>query len=829
MDKNDNMPKGKGRKPLPKEKVKVSGSGKLNGQDGRSSVDILAAALQILKRGWKIFPAPQGEKSSHKAAKHSGGRNWGMTNDPAEVKRDWRQWPQANIGLPTGNVNGIFVVETDTRKAHPTLKTDGAAGLAGLEAEHSPLPATLIAVSPTGSVHYYFNHPGVLHPGDGVWIKNSASEIATGVDVRGDGGMVICPPSVRYDGAYRWLNDLPIADAPEWLVKLCTKKPYTNLPSGPSTIDADKLAAAMADIPNPDVDWEEWNDKAMAVWEGTRGDPIGLEIFDTWSQKSKKYNMNRTAAKWDAITGCPPDRITGRSVIFWAEQARPGWEREYDAAQTRAAFDRIAARRAAQIKHYAAIGDEIIEPSLPTIMTIPEMEQQLIYIGSSGAVVHRPTGRIRKKEHAPGEYAASKYVPKNGKKAVRCLPVWIDSAKRVTRDALAWVPGEPELCRVPEEFDGHKTGYNTWRGLDPLPYPENWQELAQIFLDHVAYLVPVETEYRRYLQWLAHIAQQPEILPHTDYLMITPTQGTGRNWQSSVLLQVFRGHVASGITLSELLDDNFNGRFAHKLLYIIDEVHEGSGPHRYQQQNKLKRTTTQEYRRINPKFGLQTIEKNCMRGLKYSNYWDAIPFDNGDRRIQVIANPTEPREPAYYERIYGILPDPMFIGSVRRLMETLDISDFKPGANATMNEAKVQAITQMKSELDEELDNFKESHGHALASRKAIDVIVPAGYSSAHVNHAIADAGMVNTGRQIIGRDRKKHKVVIVDRTQWTLQMVMKASVPALIKAMGVNDEPPREVVVTPEMEAKWAKDKAKKEAKWEEAVRKRAEERKKE
>src|SRR5258705_2202078 len=74
-------------------------------------------------------------------------------------------------------------------------------------------PDTLEAESPSGSIHYLFRHPGFP-------VKNSESKLAPGIDVRGDGGMVLAAPSVKPGkGAYKWRNpDVPIADAPEWLL-----------------------------------------------------------------------------------------------------------------------------------------------------------------------------------------------------------------------------------------------------------------------------------------------------------------------------------------------------------------------------------------------------------------------------------------------------------------------------------------------------------------------------------------------------------------------------------------------------------------------------------
>jgi hypothetical protein len=176
-----------------------------------SSDPIVDSAAHYAANGWHVFPVPLGTKMSHKSAEFSGGRPWGATMDQAEVRRDYKRWPDANVGIVTGAVSGFFVVESDTADGHDV---DGIASLAMLEAKHGPLPLTLQAKSPSGSIHYYFRHPGFD-------IQNSASMLAPGVDVRGDGGMVVAPPSVKPGkGVYVWRNELPIADAPQWLLNL---------------------------------------------------------------------------------------------------------------------------------------------------------------------------------------------------------------------------------------------------------------------------------------------------------------------------------------------------------------------------------------------------------------------------------------------------------------------------------------------------------------------------------------------------------------------------------------------------------------------------------
>jgi hypothetical protein len=182
------------------------------------SARILAAALAYAGRGFAVFPVPPDSKKSYKSAKYSDGRAWGATRDPAEITQDFTHWPDARIGIPTGAVNRIVVVDVDTVEGHGI---DGSIALRELEARHGSLPQTLQAITPSGSVHHYLRHPG-----GGIKIRGSASELGAGIDIRGDGNMTVAPPSVNPDRrVYRWINKLPIAAMPAWLVKITREKP----------------------------------------------------------------------------------------------------------------------------------------------------------------------------------------------------------------------------------------------------------------------------------------------------------------------------------------------------------------------------------------------------------------------------------------------------------------------------------------------------------------------------------------------------------------------------------------------------------------------------
>jgi hypothetical protein len=254
--------------------------------------------------------------------------------------------------------------------------------------------------------------------------------------------------------------------------------------------------------------------------------------------------------------------------------------------------------------------------------------------------------------------------------------------------------------------------------------------------------------------------------------MVTEQTGIGRNWLSSVMTRVLRGYVAAGVSLAPILDGKFNGRLSQKLLATVDETREGMSEKRYARGEALKSLITEEHRHIDTKYGLQTVEMNCCRWLMFSNHYDALPFDNNDRRVIVIENPTERESPEYYEHIYGLVDNPHFIGSVRRYLETLDLADFKPGAHAPMNDAKLRALDSQASEVDKAVTLFREAWPGPLATtrrvRQFIHEMADDGdqrINGRHLAAAIKRAGMQSADRPIKIQGRTERIVIVREFT----------------------------------------------------------------
>jgi hypothetical protein len=178
--------------------------GRTRGTRG-SDATVHAAALAYAARGWSVLPIePRGKRPL---------LPWLELQQriaaAGEIDGWFERWPDANVGVVTGRVSGLVVIDVDPRHG-------GEPGLETAEHEHGRLPPTPEAETGGGGRHLYFAHPGVP-------VHNRVG-LLPGVDLRADGGCVVAPPSLHPSGRrYRWAaqrapEDLPLAPLPRWLL-----------------------------------------------------------------------------------------------------------------------------------------------------------------------------------------------------------------------------------------------------------------------------------------------------------------------------------------------------------------------------------------------------------------------------------------------------------------------------------------------------------------------------------------------------------------------------------------------------------------------------------
>ncbi len=196
---------------------------------------MLQAALAYAAKNWPVFPC-NGKRPCVLGGFHA------ATLLVETITLWWSElFPKANIGIPTGSRIGAWVLDVDA--------PDGHISLARFEAEHGKLPLTLEQRTGGGGRHLFFK----LLPGQ--IVRNSASKVAPGIDVRGEGGYIVAAPSLHESGEeYGFVNDAPIVEAPDALMELVL--------NSPPTINGDDCVKAV-----------------LEAHEGTRNDTLNKAAF----------------------------------------------------------------------------------------------------------------------------------------------------------------------------------------------------------------------------------------------------------------------------------------------------------------------------------------------------------------------------------------------------------------------------------------------------------------------------------------------------------------------------------------------------------------------
>ena len=203
-----------------------------------SNSAMLDAALSWAAAGFPVFPCspksgrggkrPLTPKESAPGAKDGG--LYVATTDEKQIRQWWSKWPKALIGMPTGAVSGTVVIDLDPRETDAdTMRLaleEWVGGLDGVDEGTGEILTPWLSLTQSGGLHLWFMHPAPAKDAPFAdWstiytpakipnranlfkaVEDAPGAIASHVDVRGDGGYVIVPPSAMDDGkTYRWLD-----------------------------------------------------------------------------------------------------------------------------------------------------------------------------------------------------------------------------------------------------------------------------------------------------------------------------------------------------------------------------------------------------------------------------------------------------------------------------------------------------------------------------------------------------------------------------------------------------------------------------------------------
>jgi hypothetical protein len=194
---------------------------------------IMKDAFALAKMGIRVMPVHGlawhhdkigctcGKKDCKSVGKHPIFHQWQkiMENDFSTISRWYQRYPWANLGVITGKVSNLVVLDIDP-------KNGGYESLQEVQERYGEFPETPQVTTGSGGAHYYFKHPG-FH------IGNRAGFLGKGIDFRGDGGFVVAPKSAHASGSsYEWEispQDCPFSEMPPWLLReIQSNKPKSN-------------------------------------------------------------------------------------------------------------------------------------------------------------------------------------------------------------------------------------------------------------------------------------------------------------------------------------------------------------------------------------------------------------------------------------------------------------------------------------------------------------------------------------------------------------------------------------------------------------------------
>ncbi len=256
------------------------------------------SALSYCRRGWSVIPIRfTGSIEDRKRPLLDAWEPYQRERASEEqIHSWWQRWPQANIGVVMGAVSGLIALDLDGPNAVPLLRDS-----------HVFLPQTA-AVQTKRGYHAFYQHPGYEIPNRAKLLSDGDG---SGVDVRGDGGYVVAPPSVHGSGwVYQWVRspDEGIAPLPPGVAALLSRQ-------------------SNGEVEAQDASWFE------QVWQGV---PEG----------QRNDAATRLVGYWLAVTK-GNEEATYRAMEAWAARCEPPMALK----ELRATIRSVARREAAKQAH----------------------------------------------------------------------------------------------------------------------------------------------------------------------------------------------------------------------------------------------------------------------------------------------------------------------------------------------------------------------------------------------------------------------------------------------------------------------------------------------
>jgi putative DNA primase/helicase len=165
---------------------------------------MLENALKYAQAGYPVLPLNNKEPLIRRGSH-------GASSDEETVRKWWKRWPEAQIGIATGKISGLVVLDVDLGKEGVESSWNSLIQKQVIQLD------TVRARSGAGGLHLYFKYP------ENETVQNTVEHGGNkGIDFRGDGGYIVAPPSIHSvtGKEYLWENSIfetTLHECPEFM------------------------------------------------------------------------------------------------------------------------------------------------------------------------------------------------------------------------------------------------------------------------------------------------------------------------------------------------------------------------------------------------------------------------------------------------------------------------------------------------------------------------------------------------------------------------------------------------------------------------------------
>lgn len=513
-------------------------------------------------------------------------------------------------------------------------------------------------------------------------------------------------------------------------------------------------------------DYHEWVEKiGFACYHQSNGDEWGFDLWCYVSESSDKFDLKASEKKWPSFNenryrGAP---FTFHSIVSDYQKFKAQQGREL-AAQLREEFrhvttmdqwaeletklkhakiellDRMPVITAARTAYERLTGDKLTPTKAEKRMLyvpehnepMPEWLEDWVFLQTENRFV----SKTYKFGLSPDAFDFS-FKPRalteadriNGKSAATRLPTQLASEvfeiERVAK--MQYCPTREDVVFVNTKGE-HVL--NTYSELTIPPIPDTLSKRDKVNIqrvkDHFKHLLPDEREARLLFDWLAYIVQNPGTPPKYAVLL-KGTQGDGKTFLAE-LLATTMGVEHVRMLSHDSFETNFTGWAVGQCVNVVEEVRL-LGESRFNILNKIKPFVTNGRITYTAKYKDEDTTENTTAYLLLTNYDDALPIDDNDRRYMILFTQWYTRvqleafkheQPDYYNELFAALRQSP--GALRHMFMEHEFSDeFDAESFAPLTKARSEMIFNTTPDYIKVLFDFIENDNNPLICQDMFD------------------------------------------------------------------------------------------------------------